>query len=248
MRILLVDASTRTNPLHAFVQSEGIVVESANAGEEALDLLRHYPFDVVVLDLALPDMDGVTLISRLRLAGHHTPVLALLSSASIKHRLAALSAGADDVVGHDTDRTEILARMHAIFRRSRGFSQPAIQCGQVTLNQEHHEVTIAGRHVHFTQKEFALLQLLMLRKNTIMTKEMILANLYGGLDEPEIKIIDVFICKLRSKLAKAGVTDLIGTVWGRGYIVREEGRDNLGTSQPRIPLPIKARQQELAAV
>ena len=248
MRILLVDASSHTTPLHAFIQSEGVVVEGADTGEETLNLLRHYPFDVVVLDLALPDMDGVTLISRLRLAGHHTPVLALLSSASIKHRLAALSAGADDVVGHETDRTEILARMRAIFRRSRGFSQPAIQCGQVTLNHEHQEVTIAGRHVHLTQKEFSLLQLLMLRKNVVMTKETILANLYGGLDEPEIKIIDVFICKLRSKLAKAGVTDLIGTVWGRGYIVREEGRDNHGTSQPRIPLPIEACRREFAAV
>ena len=248
MRILLVDASNQTNPLRAFIQSEGVVVEGADTGEEALDLVRHYPFDVVVLNLTLPDMDGITWISRLRLTGHHTPVLALLSSASIKHRLAALSAGADDVVGHDTDPTEILARMRAIFRRSRGFSQPAIQCGQVTLNQEHHEVTVAGRHVHLTQKEFALLQLLMLRKNTIMTKEMILANLYGGLDEPEIKIIDVFICKLRSKLAKAGVTNLIGTVWGRGYVVREEGRDNPSKSQPRIPLPIEACRRELATV
>ena len=247
MRALFVDASNQTNPLRAFVQSEGILVEGANTGDEALDLLRHYPFDVVVLDLALPDMEGVTFISRLRLAGHHTPVLALLSAGSIKQRLAALSAGADDVVGHETDRTEILARMRAIFRRSRGFSQPAIQCGQVVLNQEHQEVRVAERCVHFSQKEFALLQLLMLRKNTIMTKEMIFANLYGGMDEPEIKIIDVFVCKIRSKLAKAGVTDLIGTVWGRGYVVREEGRDNHGTLQPRIPQPVQARQRELAA-
>lgn len=247
MRVLLVDSQvSRGENWNTFLQSEGLVGECAQTGEEALDLLRHYPFDLVLLDLALSDMEGTLLISRMRMAGRHTPVIAMTITSSAKQRLAALSAGADDVLGQDTDRTEVLARMRAVFRRSRGFSQSAIRCGQVTLDQERQDVTIAGKHLHFTKKEFALLQVLMLRKNTVMTKEMIFANLYSGMDEPEIKIIDVFICKIRNKLAKAGQPNLIQTVWGRGYVVREDGRDDHATPEPRLPIPVQAGRQEAA--
>ena len=247
MRVLLVDAQTnRAQSWNAFLRSDGLVTECAETGEDALDLLRHYPFDLVLLDVALPDMDGTVLISRMRTAAHSTPVLALISAASAKQRLAALSAGADDVFEQDTDRAEVLARMRAVFRRSKGFSQAAIRCGRVTLDQQCQDVMIEGKHLHFTKKEFAILQLLMMRRNTIMTKEAILTNLYGGLDEPEIKIIDVFICKIRNKLAKAGVSDLIQTVWGRGYVVRENGRDNNAMPEPRLPMPIQAARRETA--
>lgn len=236
MRVLFVEGYVaRAKVLSEFLKVEGVVIECTHTGADALALLRHYAFDLVLLNLVLPDVDGTLLISRLRIAGHHLPVLALVGASSPGQRLAALSAGADDIVEHDTDRTEILARMRAIFRRSRGFSQPAIRCGEVTLHQERQDVTVDGENVHLTHKEFALLQLLMLRRNTVMTKEVILSGLYGGMDEPEVKIIDVYVCKIRSKLAKAGVSNLIETVRGRGYVVREIGRDTDTRSEPCIP-------------
>jgi two-component system cell cycle response regulator CtrA len=231
--------------LSAFFKTEGLVVEHADTGEDALGLLRHYQFDLIILGRDVPDMDSTLLISRVRAAGHHTPLLALLGSASAKQRLAALSAGADDVVEPNTDRAELLARMRAIVRRSRGYSQPVIRCGKLALDHERQDVTVEGNHLHLTQKEFALLQLLIMRKNMVMTKEAILSNLYGGMDEPEIKIIDVFVCKIRNKLVKAGVHNLLQTVWGRGYVVRDASRDDDTTPVPGIPQPTKVSRREL---
>ena len=238
MRVLLVE--NQISPIRAlatFFKAEGLIVECTDTGEEALELLRHYPFDLIVLNRAPTDINGTSLISRVRTAGHHTPIIALLGATSPKQRLATLSSGADDVVEHDIDRAELLARMRAILRRSRGYSESVIRCGKLALDHERQDVTLDGEHVHLTQKEFALLQLLMMRKNTVMTKEVILSNLYGGMDEPEIKIIDVFVCKIRSKLAKAGVRNLIQTEWGRGYVVRDISRDDDRTPEPCIPLP-----------
>ena len=247
MRVLLVERqAAQPKALSAFFKVEGLVVEHTDTGEDALWLLRHDQFDMIVLNSDVPDMDGTLLISRVRTAGHHTPVIALLWTASTKQRLAALSAGADDVVECDTDRPELLARMRAVLRRSRGYSQPIIRCGKLALDHERQDVMLDDKHIHLTQKEFALLQLLMMRKNVVMTKEVILSNLYGGMDEPEIKIIDVFVCKIRSKLAKAGVRNLIQTVWGRGYIVRDALRDDDGTSKPCIPQPNEVSRRALA--
>jgi two-component system, cell cycle response regulator CtrA len=227
MRVLSVEGNIRhANALSAYLKSEGLVVEPVDTGADALDLLRHYEFDLVLLSLSLPDMDGSTLITRIRAAGQHTPILALTDVSDARSRLKALAAGGDDVVERNIDRAELLARMRAIFRRSRCYSRATIQIGALTLNIDQQEATANGCRIALTAKEFAILQVLMLRKNMILTKEMILSQLYGGMDEPEIKIIDVFICKIRSKLAKAGLRDVIGTVWGRGYTVRDQRRDD----------------------
>lgn len=236
MRVLLVEGNVRySNTLSAYLKSEGVVVEPVDTGADALDLLRHYEFDLVLPSLSLPDMDGSTLITRMRAAGHHTPILALADVSDARSRLKALAAGGDDVVERGVDQAELLARMRAIFRRSRGYSHATIQIGALTLNIEQQEASANGCRIALTGKEFAILQLLMLRKNMILTKEMILSQLYGGMDEPEIKIVDVFICKIRSKLAKAGLRDVIGTVWGRGYIVRDQRRD--GEPSPLVTSP-----------
>ena len=129
--------------------------------------------------------------------------------------------GADDFITKPCDHTELFARMQAIVRRSKGYSQPTLHCGPLQLNLDSREVFVAGRQVHLTGKEFAILELLVLRKGMVLTKEVFLNHLYGGMDEPEMKIIDVFICKLRKKLAEAGAPNVVGTVWGRGYMVRD---------------------------
>jgi two-component system cell cycle response regulator CtrA len=236
MRILLVDG--KADPTSAFVSdlvANGFTVEITNTGIDALDLLRHYAFDLVLVQFVLPDTDGITFLTRMRTAGHNAPVLALNSAAQARYRTKALAAGADDVVEQGTDRDELIARMRAIVRRTRGHGQSRLQVGALALDIDQQMVTANGQHVHFTAKEFALLQLLMLRKNMVMTKDAILTNLYGGMDEPDIKIIDVFVCKIRNKLAKVGIADAISTVWGRGYTVRDQARGDFDVAQPSLP-------------
>jgi len=119
-------------------------------------------------------------------------------------------------------RQELIARIHAIVRRSKGHAQSVITTGKVAVNLDAKTVDCEGKSVHLTGKEYQMLELLSLRKGTTLTKEMFLNHLYGGMDEPELKIIDVFICKLRKKLASAaGGKNFIETVWGRGYVLRE---------------------------
>ena len=199
----------------------------------------------MLLNMLLPNMTGTSLISQVRLAKHETPIIAI--SDIPQARLKALAAGADDVVERDIDQAELGARIRAIVRRSRGFSQSQLHVGGVVLDVEHHDIVAHGVRVHFTNKEFALLQLLVLRRNMVMTKEAILSHLYGGMDEPEMKIIDVFTCKIRSKLTKAGLPTVISTVWGRGYSVKDTGGEG-SVITPMHPQPTQAEPHCLIAV
>ena len=132
----------------------------------------------------------------------------------------------DDYMTKPFHKDELVARIHAIVRRSRGHAQSVIQTGDLVVNLDTKTVAVNGARVHLTGKEYQMLELLSLRKGTTLTKEMFLNHLYGGMDEPEIKIIDVFMCKLRKKLAGAwNGKDYIETVWGRGYVLREPHAD-----------------------
>jgi two-component system, cell cycle response regulator CtrA len=131
--------------------------------------------------------------------------------------------------------------MQAITRRSKGFSQPTLRLGSIELNLDSREVTVDGQEVHLTGKEYSILELLVLRKGMVLTKEAFLNHLYGGMDEPEMKIIDVFICKLRKKLALAGADNLIGTVWGRGYMIREPVEDPVPAASVEAPVRMALR-------
>jgi len=222
MRILLVeDDLTAARGIALMLKAGGAVVDHADTGEEALELSRHYDYDVVLLDLLLPDLEGFEVVRRMRLARNSTPVLVLSGMARPEAKVKALAIGADDYITKPFDRAELLARMQAVVRRSKGFSQPALRVGPLELNLDSREVTVLGVPIHLTGKEYSILELLVLRKGMVLTKDAFLNHLYGGMDEPEMKIIDVFICKLRKKLAHAGADNLIGTVWGRGYMVRE---------------------------
>lgn len=241
MRVLLIENDVAfAKTLDAYFIAEGIAAERTDMGEEALELVRHYEFDLLILSLALPDIEGSTVIRRIRAAGHTTPILALSNMRNPRARVQAFVAGADDVVDQRVDPAELFARTRAIVRRSRGHSHSALQIGAVTLNVELHTVIANGVSLSLTGKEFALLQLLMLRKNMVMTKEAILTQLYGGMDEPEVKIIDVFVCKIRKKLAAVGLSDFIGTVWGRGYTVRDQADHSARPTMPVTPEPTQA--------
>ena len=222
MRVLMVeDDLTQARGLSVVLRAGGMVVDHADTGEEALELVRHYDYDVVLLDLMLPDMEGYEVVRRMRAGRMDTPVLVLSGLARPQAKVRAFAMGADDFITKPYDQAELVARMQAVVRRSKGYSQPSLRVGPLTLNLDSREVDVAGQPVHLTGKEYAILELLVLRKGMVLTKEAFLNHLYGGMDEPEMKIIDVFICKLRKKLAQAGAGTLIGTVWGRGYMLRE---------------------------
>jgi two-component system cell cycle response regulator CtrA len=203
------------------LKSGGIIVDTTDTGEEALELLRHYDYDVMVLDLMLPDMEGYEVVRRMRAARQETPVLILSGLSRPAAKVKGFAVGADDFITKPFDKAELVARMQAIVRRSKGYSQPTLRVGKLQLNLDSREVLVNGVPVHLTGKEYSILELLVLRKGMVLTKEAFLNHLYGGMDEPEMKIIDVFICKLRKKLAQAGDGNLIGTVWGRGYMMRD---------------------------
>lgn len=243
MRALLVeDEIIAARGIALMLKSGGAVVDTADTGEEALELVRHYDYDVVVLDLMLPDMDGYDVVRRMRAGRIEVPVLILSGLSRPQAKVKGFGLGADDFITKPFDKAELLARIQAVVRRSKGYSQPTLEIGLLRLNLDSREVSVAGTPVHLTGKEYAILELLVLRKGMVLTKEAFLNHLYGGMDEPEMKIIDVFICKLRKKLAQAGADNLIGTVWGRGYMMRDVAIDRAFDQ-----MPLRADEEALTA-
>ncbi|WP_308909272.1 response regulator transcription factor CtrA [Pseudokordiimonas caeni] len=223
MRVLLIeDDPTMTRSIELMLTAEGFNVYSTDLGEEGLDLGKLYDYDIILLDLNLPDMHGYDVLKKLRTAKVNTPILILSGLSEMEAKVKGLGFGADDYLTKPFHKEEMVARIHAIVRRSKGHSQSVIRTGKLAVNLDTKTVEAAGSRVHLTGKEYAMLELLSLRKGTTLTKEMFLNHLYGGIDEPELKIIDVFICKLRKKLANAtGGENYIETVWGRGYVLRD---------------------------
>jgi two-component system cell cycle response regulator CtrA len=224
MRVLLVeDDRAMARSVELMLDNAGFEHETAFNGETALEYARTYEFDVVMLDLTLPDMHGHEVLKRLRMLRIATPVLILSGDSETGTKVTGFGAGADDYVTKPFDREELMARIHALVRRSQGHAQSLIVTGPVSIDLAARTVEVAGRRVGLTGKEYAILEMLSLRKGMTLTKEMFLTHLYGGRDEPELKIIDVFICKLRKKLHMAGApsSGCIETVWGRGYSLRD---------------------------
>lgn len=223
MRVLLVeDDSSTAKSIELMLKSEGYVVDSTDLGEDGLDLGKVYDYDIIILDLMLPDMDGYDVLKNLRAAKIETPILILSGLAELDNKIKGLGFGADDYLTKPFDKRELIARIQAIVRRSQGHAQSKIITGSVTVNLDARTVEVGGQNLHLTGKEYGIMELLSLRKGTTLTKEMFLNHLYGGMDEPEVKIIDVFICKLRKKIEVAtGGDSFIETVWGRGYVLRD---------------------------
>lgn len=222
MRVLLVeDEGAMAKSIELMLSSDGFNVYTTDLGEEGVDLGKHYDYDIIVLDLRLPDMSGYDVLRALRRNRTTTPVLILSGLCDTGSKVQCLGYGADDYLTKPFDKKELIARIHAVVRRSKGHSQSTIATGKLVINLDAKTVEVDGRRVHLTGKEYQMLELLCLRKGTTLTKEMFLNHLYGGMDEPELKIIDVFVCKLRKKLAAAGSgkEQYIETVWGRGYVL-----------------------------
>jgi len=227
MRVLLIeDDSAAAQSIELMLKSEGFTVYTTDLGEEGIDLGKIYDYDIILLDLNLPDMSGFEVLRSLRISKVKTPTLILSGLAGIEDKVKGFGVGADDYMTKPFHRDELVARIHAIVRRSKGHAQSLIQTDDLVVNLDAKTCEVNGARVHLTSKEYAMLELLSLRKGMTLTKEMFLNHLYGGIDEPEVKIIDVFMCKLRKKLAGAsGGKNYIETVWGRGYVLRHPTED-----------------------
>ena len=223
MRVLLVEDDPATSrSIELILTHANLNVYTTELGEEGIDLAKLYDYDLILLDLNLPDMNGHEVLRQIRMARVDTPILILTGADDTDSKLKGFGFGADDYLTKPFHRDELVARIHAIIRRSKGHSQSIIHTGKISVNLDAKTVEVDGAAVHLTGKEYQMLELLSLRKGTTLTKEMFLNHLYGGMDEPELKIIDVFICKLRKKLGQAtGGENYIETVWGRGYVLRD---------------------------
>jgi len=232
MRALLVeDDPVTAKSVSLLLKSEGVTCDATDLGEDGLEIGKIYDYDIIILDLMLPDMDGYEVLRRLRASRVRTPILILSGLSELDSKIKGLGFGADDYLTKPFDKRELMARIQAIVRRAKGHSHSVIKTGKLTINLDTRTVEASGTRLHLTGKEYAVLELLALRKGTTLTKEMFLNHLYGGIDEPEAKIIDVFICKLRKKLANAcGGENYIETVWGRGYVLR----DPVGVPKPAL--------------
>jgi two-component system cell cycle response regulator CtrA len=216
------DDSAVSKSIELMLRSEGFVCDTTDLGEDGLEIGKIYDYDIIILDLMLPDIDGYEVLRRLRAARVKTPILILSGLSELDNKLKGLGFGADDYITKPFDKRELVARINAIVRRAKGHSQSIIRTGRLSINLDTRMVESNGAPIHLTGKEYGILELLSLRKGTTLTKEMFLNHLYGGIDEPELKIIDVFVCKLRKKLSNAcGGENYIETVWGRGYVLRD---------------------------
>lgn len=234
MRVLLVeDDSSIAKLVELTLRAEGFVVDTTDLGEDGLEIGKLYDYDIIILDLMLPDMDGYEVLRRLRAAHILTPILILSGLSEISDKVKGLGFGADDYLTKPFNKSELVARVQAIIRRSKGHAESIIRTGRMIVNLQTRTVEIDNRPIRLTGKEYAILELLSLRKGSTLTKEMFLNHLYGGIDEPELKIIDVFICKLRKKLSNVldGI-NYIETVWGRGYVLRDSTEENLSSLAP----------------
>lgn len=225
MRVLIIEDHRATaQTVELALTKQGMVCDVADLGNEGLEITKVYEYDLIILDVMLPDTNGFDVLKALRIAKKQVPVLILSGLGSAEDKIKGLGYGADDYLTKPFDIDELIARVKAIVRRTRGHSESVVSVGDLKINMDNHMTTFEGVPLPtpLTSKEQAVLEILALRKGSLVTKDQFLNHLYNGLDEPEFKIVDVFICKMRKKLQKAAKgSNYIETVWGRGYVLRD---------------------------
>ena len=218
MRILIVeDEAALRESLAAQLKASGFNVDTAADGEEGLYAAKEYPIDLAIIDLGLPKLSGIELISQLRGAGRSVPILILTARDRWQEKVEGLQSGADDYLVKPFHLQELLARMQALLRRAGGWSQPVLQCGDISLDTRSQVVTVSDCVVDLTSFEYRILQFLMLRAGEVISKAELTERLYEQDFERDSNVIEVFIGRLRRKLDPHGNRQPIETLRGRGY-------------------------------
>ncbi|MDR1233903.1 MAG: response regulator transcription factor [Holosporales bacterium] len=236
MRLLIVEDEVNiARRIESACVSDGLLCHLVETGTEALGMLKFYDYEAVILDLGLPDIDGIEILSRIRSIKNMTPIIILSGLSSTEDKVKCLTLGADDYLTKPFSKIELLARIYAIIRRTSGHSSSVINIGPMEIDLKQRCVKIYGNEMPLTSKEYSILELMALKKGAVLPKETFLNHIYGGMDEPELKIIDVFVCKLRKKIADlTGGLNFIETIWGRGYTLRDFDNADCGQNTESI--------------
>ncbi|XDZ63692.1 response regulator transcription factor [Alphaproteobacteria bacterium LSUCC0396] len=223
MHVLIVeDDPIVADVLGMTIEEAGHFKTTANTIETTLLELKHSRIDAILLDLNLPDGDGTRLARLVRKNHMLVLILVISGNSGIDEKITALGAGADGYLTKPFDRYELMANLDAIMRRTHGHGSATISVGNLIFDLSRNYAKVGEKRLDLTAKEFRIIEFLALRKGAVLSKDALLSHLYGGIDEPEPKIIDVFICKLRRKLVDNGTEGLnIDTIWGQGYTLRE---------------------------
>ena len=221
MKILLIeDEYVTSHGIELILRGEDIYVDTAACGEEGIDFARHFDYDAIILDLNLPDMSGFEVLRLLRRAQIDTPVIVLSGSATVDSKVKALNTGADDYMTKPFSNEELVGRLRALVRRSKGYSDSRISFGPMTLDLVAKTVENEGRRVKLSGKEYQILELLSLRRGVAVSKETLINHIYSDGEGPDSPTIGLFMCRLRRKLAAAsGGAHYIETVRDQGYLM-----------------------------
>ena len=223
MRVLLVeDHQPLLRALRQGLEEEGFAVDVAADGEEADVKARSTGYDVVVLDIMLPKIDGLTLLKKWRADGIATHVLLLTARGTIPDKVAGLDTGADDYLTKPVDLDELFARIRALIRRGHQQKDPVLRCYDLEIDTAARTVRRGGQVIHLTPREYALLEFLAYHRGKVVTRSMIWEHLYDEYDENTSNVVDVYIRYLRNKVDKGFDPPLIQTRWGEGYMLRAD--------------------------
>ena len=215
MRTLIVeDEANLREQLAAHLKSEGFAVDSAADGEEGLYYGREYEYDAAIVDLGLPKIDGIELITRLRSEDRSFPILVLTARGHWQDKVEGLEAGADDYLAKPFQMEELMARLNALIRRTAGYASPVLSEGELQLDTAKKEVRVAGNAVELTAYEYRVLEYLMLNPNRVVSKTELTDHLYEQDFDRDSNVIEVFVGRLRKKIVPV---ELIRTVRGQGY-------------------------------
>jgi DNA-binding response OmpR family regulator len=223
VRILLVEDSERLcRYVGAALKKSGYVVDVTRSGKEGLWFAQSNAYDVIVLDIMLPEMDGLTILRELRGQGNSTHVLCLTAKDTVDDRVNGLRAGADDYLIKPFAQQELLARVEALCRRAYGVKQTRVKIGDLEIDTAAKEVFRAGHPVKLKPREYLLLEYLARRGGQVVTRQEIEAHLYNETADPMSNVVDSAICSVRKKIGAFSKTPLIHTRHGLGYVLRAE--------------------------
>ena len=220
--MLVHDSSVPPATLENAFKDANLTVSLVCQHDDGIDLAQRYEYDIIVLDLQTPNLTGHTFVRGIRDARVMTPVVVLSNSDEMQAKVKGLELGADDYVTKPIPVSELLARIQAIVRRSKGQSSSLVKIGELTLDLVAQTIFLRGVALRLTDMQYRVLELFCMRRGLLVTKSMILDHLYGGPNEPDAKSIDVLMHRLRKKIAQANEGEqIISTVWGAGYILIE---------------------------